>query len=109
MNRNEPPEMRGAAAPRELQERHITMGTLAGDIHPALHAHRFMVGRDPQGRWVVSDELGMVGGIFADKEAAVRFALAESDHMPGAVFCAPCEVTLNLDPFTGYGTSAGHH
>ncbi|WP_432287471.1 hypothetical protein SLT36_11200 [Aminobacter sp. BA135] len=85
------------------------MGTLARDIHPALHAHRFMVGRDPQGRWVVSDELGKVGGIFADKEAAVRFALAESDHMPGAVFCAPCEVTLNLDPFAGYGTSAGHH
>ncbi|WP_269930594.1 hypothetical protein [Aminobacter sp. HY435] len=74
------------------------MGTLARDIHPVAACHRFMVGRDTDGHWVVSDELGMVGGIFADKEAAVRFALTESGHVPGAVFCAPTGVTLNLDP-----------
>lgn len=74
------------------------MGSLAHDIHPALHSHRFMVGRDASGHWVVSDEKAMVGGIFADKESAVRFALAESDHVPGAVFCAPAEITLSLDP-----------
>ena len=94
--------------PRDNQESHTTMGTLARDIHPALHSHRFMVGRDPHGRWVVSDEMGMVGGIFADKESAVRFALTESDHMPGAVFCAPCEVTLNLAP-TSEATANGRH
>lgn len=77
------------------------MGTLARDIHPASAPHRFMVGRDPQGHWVVSDEQGLVGGIFADKEAAVRFALAESGHLPGAVFCAPIDVTLNLNPRPG--------
>ncbi len=94
--------------PQDNQERHTTMGTLARDIHPALHSHRFMVGRDPHGRWVVSDEMGMVGGIFADKESAVRFALTESDHMPGAVFCAPCEVTLNLAPISEI-TASGRH
>lgn len=77
------------------------MGRLARDIHPALHSHRFLVGRDTQGHWVVSDEMGMVGGLFADRDSAVRFALAESDHVPGAVFCAPGDVTLSLDPLAG--------
>lgn len=87
------------------------MGTLARDIHPVSTPHRFMVGRDPQGHWVVSDEQGLVGGIFADKEAAVRFALAESDHLPGAVFCAPVDVTLDLNPLSdpGAATRGGQH
>ncbi|WP_246485642.1 hypothetical protein [Aminobacter carboxidus] len=103
------PRARPSATPLpELEERNTIMGTLARDIHPALHSHRFMVGRDPHGRWVVSDELGMVGGIFADKDSAVRFALTESDHMPGAVFCAPCEITLNLGPTSG-NDNAGRH
>lgn len=86
------------AGSETTNERHIPMGRLAHDIHPAFHPHRFMVGHDAQGHWVVSDELGMVGGIFADRESAVRFALAESDHVPGAVFCAPSDLTLTLGP-----------
>lgn len=96
--------MAQASPPNQLRrvsgsshERFKIMGSLARDIHPALHSHRFMVGRDAAGRWLVSDEKAMVGGIFADRELAVRFALAESDHIPGAVFCAPAEIILSLD------------
>lgn len=74
------------------------MGSMHHTSDAYLHLHRFIVGQDSQGHWVVSDELGMIGGVFSGKEAAVRFALTESEHVPGAVFCAPTGVTLNLDP-----------
>lgn len=65
------------------------------------HASRFVVGRDAEGHWIVSDEKGLVGGMFADRASAVRFAMLESDHVPGAVFCAPDVVTINLVPLLG--------
>ncbi len=63
----------------------------------ALSGIRFTVGRDQQGRWVVNDRDGLVGGIFTDRQSAVHFAMFESDHLPGAVCCVPDHVTLTLD------------
>ncbi|MCJ7997352.1 hypothetical protein J5N58_22450 [Rhizobium cremeum] len=57
---------------------------------------RFTVGRDAQGRWVVADRDGLVGGVFIDRASAVHFAMFESDHRPGAVWCVPDHVTLKL-------------
>lgn len=53
------------------------------------HTGRFMVGRDRRGRWIVRDEKGLVGGLFADRASAVRFAMFESGYVPGAVSCVP--------------------
>ncbi|HWK68252.1 MAG TPA: hypothetical protein VNS34_25280 [Rhizobiaceae bacterium] len=53
------------------------------------HNGRFLVGRDRRGRWIVRDEKGQVGGLFADRASAVRFAMFESDYAPGAVTCVP--------------------
>lgn len=53
------------------------------------HTGRFLVGRDRRGRWIVRDEKGLVGGLFADRASAVRFAMFESDYVPGAVSCVP--------------------
>lgn len=57
---------------------------------------RFMVGRDPRGRWIVRDARNLIGGIFTDQASAVHFALFESDYVPGAVWCAPVETPLSL-------------
>ncbi|MGV1986945.1 hypothetical protein ACQZ5N_09995 [Agrobacterium sp. 22-221-1] len=38
---------------------------------------RFTVGQNRTGCWLVSDKLGLVGGLFIDKEAALRFARME--------------------------------
>lgn len=65
---------------------------------PPSYVHRFMVGRDAHGRWVVCDETGSVGGLFTDRAAAVHFAMFESDYVPGAVFCAPDDTILSLAP-----------
>ncbi|KGD86223.1 hypothetical protein [Rhizobium sp. YS-1r] len=59
---------------------------------------RFMVGRDAGGHWVVSDREGRVGGLFTDRASAVHFAMFESDHLPGAVYCLPDHMILSLGP-----------
>lgn len=46
---------------------------------------RFTVGRDHHGWWVVEDRLGRVGGIFANEDAAMHYALEESNRDSRAV------------------------
>ncbi|WP_244595386.1 hypothetical protein [Bosea lathyri] len=65
---------------------------------------RFVIGRDSQGRWVVCDQKGLVGGLFTDRDSAVHFAVFESDHAPGAVCCAPDDAVVSL----GQVFEAGH-
>ena len=74
------------------------MGKFAmNDREPPATGIRFTVGRDRSGRWIVNDALGKVGGLFTDRASAVHFAMFESDHIPGAVWCLPEHVTLTLD------------
>ncbi|UXS32058.1 hypothetical protein FY152_08135 [Agrobacterium tumefaciens] len=40
---------------------------------------RFTVGQNRTGCWLVSDKLGLIGGLFIDKEAALRFAKMEGN------------------------------
>jgi len=71
------------------------MGKFAmNDREPHATGIRFTVGRDESGRWIVNDALGKVGGLFTDRASAVHFAMFESDHIPGAVWCLPEHVTL---------------
>lgn len=73
------------------------MGKIAmTDRVPPAAGIRFTVGRDINGRWIVNDRDGKVGGLFTDRASAVHFAMFESDHIPGAVWCLPEHVTLNF-------------
>lgn len=65
-------------------------------ICEATIPHRFLVGRDFDGRWIARDELGLTGGVFADKAAAVHFAMAESNHREGAIRFAPAGMRVAL-------------
>ncbi|MBA8879765.1 hypothetical protein [Phyllobacterium myrsinacearum] len=60
---------------------------------------RFLVGKNLDGCWIVCDRERLVGGLFADKESAIHFATAESDHLPGAVWCAQDNDCLLADPW----------
>jgi len=59
--------------------------------------YRFAVGHDRNGRWVVCDRQGVVGGVFKDRASAIKFALEESDREPGQVFCVPDTQVLNAN------------
>ncbi|CAM5520269.1 hypothetical protein MAUB1S_08682 [Mycolicibacterium aubagnense] len=63
---------------------------------PPSATHRFLVGRDGDGRWIARDELGLTGGFFADQAAAIHFAETESDHKAGCVSLAPDGTRLSL-------------
>ena len=45
----------------------------------------FIIGQDRAGSWVVRETHGLGGGIFASRDAALRYAEFECDHRPGAV------------------------
>lgn len=70
---------------------------------------RFFVGRSLDGCWIVCDRMRRVGGYFADKDSAVHFALAESEHQPGAVWCAHDDDCLISDPWGDLSTVAHAH
>ncbi|MGO9419345.1 hypothetical protein [Roseiarcus sp.] len=64
------------------------------DIKVATDACLF-IGQDRCGRWVVRDGRGMCGGLFADRTAAIRFAMYECQSRPQSVIMLP--VGLELD------------
>ena len=39
---------------------------------------RFLVGPSRNGRWIVADRMGLVGGLFTNREAALHFVKVES-------------------------------
>ncbi|MDW5313591.1 hypothetical protein [Rhizobium sp. PL01] len=61
---------------------------------------RFTVGCDHHGWWVVHDQLGRVGGLFASEAAALRFADEECNHDARAVCRAPAGKCVEFDGIT---------
>ena len=54
--------------------------TMADKTNAAKHT---LVGPDARGHWVVRDEAGLYGGVFLDRERALRFAAEEGrQHLP---------------------------
>lgn len=50
-----------------------------------------MVGHDRHGRWIVQENHGLLGGAFISLEAAMRFARAERQALPGATIAIAAE------------------
>jgi hypothetical protein len=57
-----------------------TTGEGNGDCADPLH---FIVGQDRQGHWIVTETHGLYGGIFCNKDAALRFARFETADRRG--------------------------
>lgn len=54
------------------------------------------MGKDSRGRWVVQDSRGLSGGVFADRENALHYALFENGGRARAVIMIPGLLELNL-------------
>jgi hypothetical protein len=50
-----------------------------------LQSSRFMVGQDQHGNWVVQEQNGIRGGLFVDRDAALRFVRSENGGRRQAV------------------------
>ena len=55
-----------------------------------------LIGRDRAKRWVVRDLQGRRGGLFADRAAALKYALFENGNRPQAVVMVPGVLELDM-------------
>ena len=59
---------------------------------------QFVVGQDEAGRWVVVERHGRGGGIFVDRQAAVKYAASEAGQRPDAVRFSKETLTIWSQP-----------
>jgi hypothetical protein len=74
---------------------------MAGPVdasHGISKPPHFLVGRDRSGQWVVCDQNGRCGGVFATRAQAFRFACQERGDGPGAVVLVPGVLELSEAP-----------
>jgi hypothetical protein len=66
----------------------------------SLRPPTFLIGRDSRGNWVAQEQGGMCGGLFIDRESALKFARAENGNPPHAVVMVSgtLELTIAADP-----------
>ena len=54
-----------------------------------ISSPRFVIGQDEQGHWVALEYEGLEGGLFANREAALKYVAAETGRRrPTAVLAA---------------------
>jgi hypothetical protein len=54
-----------------------------------ISSPRFVIGQDEQGHWVALDAAGREGGLFASREAALKYVAAETGRRrPTAMLAA---------------------
>lgn len=63
---------------------------------PAAIDTRFIVGQDPQGRWVAIEVHGRAGGLFRTRHDALHYATDETQRRPDAVLISTDLVELRL-------------
>lgn len=57
-------------------------------IRNTVASLQFVVGQDEEGHWVVVESQGRGGGIFINREAALKYAAFETGQRPDAVRCS---------------------
>ncbi len=57
----------------------------------------YFIGRNARGNWVVQDQGGARGGIFIDRDEALRFAMYENGNHPQAVVMVPGIFDLDIN------------
>jgi hypothetical protein len=77
-------------------------------IVPCSRPLQFQIGRNSQGNWVVQDDQGLCGGLFVDRNQALRFAMLENGSRPQAVIMVPgiFELDMNRNDNTAHRPAA---
>ena len=56
----------------------------------------FMIGQDEQGHWVAQDLNGVCGGLFVNRDAAMRYVRSENGRRPQAVVMVSGVLELDM-------------
>ncbi|WP_084802005.1 hypothetical protein [Bradyrhizobium sp. Ec3.3] len=54
------------------------------------------VGRNRRGNWVAREQSGIFGGLFVSRAHALKYALFENGHHPGAIVEVSREIELDI-------------
>lgn len=76
------------------------------ELRRLAEAPHFLIGRDRQAGWVVTEVHGRCGGLFCDEESAWRYAKEESGGHPEAIEFADSPLDLRLIPDQAHGSSS---
>ena len=63
---------------------------------PSCPPSLVLIGRNRCGQWVVQEQNGLFGGLFAHRADAVRYALFENGHRPEAIIAIGCLLELDM-------------
>jgi hypothetical protein len=55
------------------------------------------IGRDSRGNWVVQQQNGLYGGLFANRKQAIRYALFENGHHPETIVELKRAIELDMN------------
>ncbi len=72
------------------------MITTKASVEPPSWARLFTIGQDSRGHWVVQDQKGIRGGLFVDRDAALRFVRAENGYRPAIVVMVSENIDLKV-------------
>jgi len=61
----------------------------------AANASCLFIGQDRGGHWVVKDAQSLCGGLFANRNEAIRFAMYECQRRPQSVIMLPDGLELD--------------
>ena len=61
----------------------------------AVNASCLFIGQDRGGHWVVKDAQSLCGGLFANRNEAIRFAMYECQRRPQSVIMLPNGLELD--------------
>lgn len=59
----------------------------------------FLIGQNRRGNWVAKMTHGLIGGLFINRAAALKFALFENGNHPEAVVAVPGVLELDLSSY----------
>ena len=76
------------------------------EMNAGLAGARFEIGHDRQGRWLVHDSLGLVGGLFCDRTSAIKFAMEVCERHREQIHCLPDAVILDTNAIFAKDRSA---
>ncbi len=63
---------------------------------PPSPSPRFVVGQDPQGRWVAVEVHGLAGGLFRTRRDALHYAVDATDRRPNGVVVSADRIELRI-------------
>jgi hypothetical protein len=67
------------------------------------------IGKNSRGNWVAQEQNGLYGGLFVNREQAVRYALFENGHHPETIVDLSREIELDMSgklPFSDHMAAA---